>query len=242
MPWSPAAGGSGLTASVGNAVHAVCQALLQRFLDVVADDEQSPLRGHSVEQVRASAGQICRRDEPGERETYTDILNRHGLDELTVDAEATPPTQEQSGLALSPPFAAKFVEVRVDADLGLIRIARVLSVIDAGRILNEKLARSQIIGGTIGGIGQALLEETITDPRTGRVANATLGDYLVPVNADVPDIDVIFVGKPDPTTPLGAKGVGEIGLLGIGAAVANATYHATGRRIRSLPITIEQLL
>jgi xanthine dehydrogenase YagR molybdenum-binding subunit len=242
MPWSPAAGGSGLTASVGNAVHAVCQALLQRFLDVVADDERSPLRGCSVEQVRAAAGQIRRRDKPSERETYTDILNRHGLDGLTADAEATPPTPEQSELALSPPFAAKFVEVRVDADLGLIRIARVLSVIDAGRILNEKLARSQIIGGTVGGIGQALLEETITDPGTGRVANATLGDYLVPVNADVLDIDVIFVGKPDPTTALGAKGVGEIGLLGIGAAVANAIYHATGRRIRSLPITIEQLL
>jgi xanthine dehydrogenase YagR molybdenum-binding subunit len=242
FPWSPASGGSGLTASVGNAVHAVCRALLQRVLDLVADDEHSPLRGCSVDQVGTVAGQIYRRENNQEGETYADILNRQGLSELTVDAEARPPSQEESQLALSPPFAAKFIEVRVDADLGLVRIARVLSVVDAGRILNQKLARSQIIGGTVGGIGQALLEATITDRGTGRIANATLGDYLVPVNADVPDMDVVFVGKADPLTPLGAKGVGEIGLLGIGAAVANAVYHATGRRIRSLPITIDQLL
>jgi CO/xanthine dehydrogenase Mo-binding subunit len=136
----------------------------------------------------------------------------------------------------------KFVEVRVDADLGLLRITRVVSVVDGGRILNEKLARSQIIGGTIGGIGQAILEETITDAGTGRIANATFGDYLVPVNADVPDIDVVFVGKPDPLTPIGTKGIGEIGLPGTAAAIANATYHATGRRIRSLPITIDKLV
>jgi xanthine dehydrogenase YagR molybdenum-binding subunit len=242
FPWSPAAGGSGLTASVGNAVHAACRALLQQFLDLVAEDNQSPLRGCSVDQVDVGAGHIRRRNRDLEGDTYTNILDRHGLDELTADAEARPPGQEHTELALSPPFAAKFIEVRVDADLGLVRIARVLSVVDAGRILNQKLARSQIIGGTVGGIGQALLEETVTDRGTGRIANATLGDYLVPVNADVPNLDVVFVGKPDPLTPLGAKGVGEIGLLGIGAAVANAIYHATGRRIRSLPITIEKLL
>ena len=100
----------------------------------------------------------------------------------------------------------------------------------------------EIMGGTIGGIGQALFEETITDAGTGRIANATFGDYLIPVNADIPDIDVVFVGEPDPLTPLGAKGVGEIGLVGIAAAVANALHHATGSRIRSLPITIDRLL
>jgi xanthine dehydrogenase YagR molybdenum-binding subunit len=114
--------------------------------------------------------------------------------------------------------------------------------VDGGRILNEKLARSQIIGGTVGGIGQALFEDTVIDPRTGRITNATFGDYLIPVNADVPEMDALFVGAPDPLTPVGAKGVGEIGLIGIGAAIANAVYHATGRRVRSLPITIEQLL
>jgi CO/xanthine dehydrogenase Mo-binding subunit len=145
-------------------------------------------------------------------------------------------------VARSGPFAAKFVEVRVDAELGIVRVARVVSVVDGGRILNEKLARSQIVGGTVGGIGHALLEETVTDPETGRIANATLADYLVPINADVPAIDVVFVGEPDPLTRIGTKGVGEIGLPGIGAAIANAVYHATGRRIRSLPITIDQLL
>ena len=242
FPWSPASGGSGLTASLGNAVHAACHALLERFLDLVADDRRSPLRGCSARQVCTSAGLIHRRESPSQGETYTDILDRHGLDELTAEAEATPPSRSGSELALSPPFAAKFVEVRVDSDLGLVRVTRVVSVVDAGRILNEKLAGSQIVGGTVGGIGHALLEEMVTDPGTGRVANATLADYLVPVNADVPDIDVVFVGRPDPLTPVGAKGVGEIGLLGIGAAIANAIYHATGRRIQSLPITIDQLL
>ena len=129
----------------------------------------------------------------------------------------------------------------IDRDLGLIRIARIVSVVDGGRILNEKLARSQIIGGTVGGIGHAIFEETITDD-TGRIANPTLGDYLVSVNADVPDIDVVFVGGPDRLTPTGTKGIGEVGLVGIAPAIANAVYHATGRRLRSLPITIDQLL
>ena len=139
-------------------------------------------------------------------------------------------------------FGAKFVEVRIDPDLGLIRVVRVVSAIDGGRILNEKLAASQIIGGTVGGIGMALLEETVSDPGTGRIANATFGDYLVAVNADVPNMDVIFVGGPDPMNPIGTKGVGEIGLVGIAAAIANAVYHATGKRIRELPITLEKLL
>jgi xanthine dehydrogenase YagR molybdenum-binding subunit len=242
LPWSPAAGGSGLTTSLGTAVHAACQALLQKFLDAVANDADSPLRDCAVDDVAVAGGRIHRRDDPGAGETYTDILARQRLDELTADGKSTPPDPQQAGVALAGPFAAKFVEVRVDAELGLLRVARIVSVVDAGRILNQKLARSQIIGGTVGGIGQALLEETISDPGTGRIANAALADYLVPVNADVPDMDVVFVGEPDPLTPIGTKGVGEIGLPGTAAAIANGIYHATGRRIRSLPITIDQLL
>jgi xanthine dehydrogenase YagR molybdenum-binding subunit len=242
MPWAPASGGSGLTASLGNAIHVACAALVQRFLDIVIDDARSPLRGCSLEEVDVGRGRIRRRDDPRAGERYGDILTRHGLEVLTADGEATPPSQERSALALSGPFVAKFVEVRVDEDLGLIRVARVTQVVDAGRILNPKTARSQIIGGTVGGIGQALLEETVTDPATGRITNATFGDYLVPVNADIPEIDVVFVGEPDPLTPLGAKGVGEIGLVGMAAAIANAVYHATGKRIRSVPITIDRLL
>src|SRR5262249_11725740 len=139
-------------------------------------------------------------------------------------------------------FAAKFVEVRVDADLGLIRVARVVSAIDGGRILNPKLAASQIIGATVGGIGMALLEETLSDPDTGRIANATFGVSLGAVNADVPDMDVIFVGEPERLNPIGVKGVGEIGIVGIAAAIANAVYHATGIRVRDLPITLDKLI
>ena len=124
----------------------------------------------------------------------------------------------------------------------MLRITRIVSVTDGGRVVNHKLARSQLIGGTVGGIGMAAFEETVTDPGSGRVANATLGDYLVAVNADAPDIDVAFVGEPDPTNPIGAKGIGEVGIMGVAAAIANAVYHATGWRIRSLPITISQLL
>jgi len=146
------------------------------------------------------------------------------------------------GIAPAGAFGAKFVEVRVDPDLGLIRVTRVVSAIDGGRILNEKLAASQIIGGAVGGIGMALLEETVSDAETGRIANATFGDYLVPVNADVPNMDVIFVGEDDPLNPIGTKGIGEIGLVGIAAALVNAIYHAAGKLIRDLPITLDKLL
>ena len=139
-------------------------------------------------------------------------------------------------------FGARFVEVGIDPDLGLLRIRRVVSAIDAGRVLNEKTARSQIIGGTVQGIGMAMFEEMISDAEDGRIANATFGDYLVPVNADVPDMEVVFVGEMDTANAIGTKGVGEIGFVGIPAAIANAVYHATGKRIRSLPITIDQLL
>ncbi|WP_328584948.1 molybdopterin cofactor-binding domain-containing protein [Streptomyces sp. NBC_00370] len=145
-------------------------------------------------------------------------------------------------MATAGAFGAKFVEVRIDSDLRLLRVARVVQVIDGGRILNEKAATSQIIGGTVGGIGQALFEKTETDPGTGRIANATFGDYLVAVNADIPDIEVAFVGAPDPATLVGTKGIGEVGLVGTAGAIANAVHHATGRRLRSLPLTIEQLL
>ncbi|WP_422774521.1 xanthine dehydrogenase family protein molybdopterin-binding subunit [Plantactinospora sp. WMMC1484] len=242
MPWSPQAGGSGLTGALGNAVYASCRELIGRFLDTVADDPESPLRGCTIDDVAVGDGRIHQRADPGRGESYVAILTRHGLDELTAEAASAPPEAQQVGMAPAGAFAAKFVEVHVDPDLGLLRIPRVVAVVDGGRILNEKLARSQILGGTVGGIGQALFEETLTDARTGRIGNANLGDYLVPVQADIGEVDVVFVGAPDRLTPIGTKGVGEVGLPGISAAIANAVHHATGRRIRSLPITIEQLL
>jgi CO/xanthine dehydrogenase Mo-binding subunit len=242
LPYAPQAGGSGLTAALGSAVHAACRSLVRAFLDTVGDDAGSPLRGCHLDDVTVADGRIHRSGNPAQGEAYTDILARYRLNDLTVDGASAPAKPEDVGMAPAGPFAARFVEVRVDPDLGLIRVARVVSAIDAGRVLNEKTARNQILGGTVGGIGMALLEETISDPGTGRIANATLGDYLVPVNADVPDMDVLFVGEPDRFNPIGVKGVGEIGLVGIAAAIANAVFHATGRRIRSLPITIDKLL
>jgi xanthine dehydrogenase YagR molybdenum-binding subunit len=242
MPAAAPEGGSGLTASLGSAVHSACRRLIQAFLDTVADDPGSPLRGCRLDEVTAADGRIERSDEPDRGESYSEILARHGLGELAADGDSAPPKPEDAGMAPAGAFAARFVEVRVDPDLGLVRVARIVSAIDAGRILNEKTATSQIIGGTVGGIGMALLEETVTDPTSGRIANANLGDYLVPVNADIPDMEVFFVGEPDRFNPIGVKGVGEVGLVGVAAAIANGVFHATGRRIRSLPITLDQLL
>jgi CO/xanthine dehydrogenase Mo-binding subunit len=265
LPTAPFVGGSGLTIALGSAIHSACGNLVSAFLDVAGKDDGSPLSGCELADVVVSGGRIVRVDDPSIGESYTDILKRNGLDELTAEGDSSPPKGEKGvqvkslivsrhgrvgeklvGKSKGPvpagAFGARFVEVRVDPDLGLLRIARVVSAIDAGRIVNEKTARSQIIGGTVQGIGTAIFEEIISDLGSGRIANATFGDYLVPVNADVPDMDVVFVGEPDGINPIGAKGVGEVGYVGIPAAIANAVYHATGTRIRSLPITIDKLL
>jgi xanthine dehydrogenase YagR molybdenum-binding subunit len=241
LPYAPYSGGSGMATSLSGAIQDAVGNLLRAFLDLVADDESSPLRGRTPDEIITTKGGIHVVDAPSIGETYVDILARHGLPELTAAGERDP----QANGTSPPPngsFAAWFAEVRVDAELGLLRVARIVSAVDAGRILNQKLARSQILGGAVMGIGMTLLEETVFDPETGRIANATFGDYLIPTNADVAGLDVLFVGTPDTVRPLGVKGIGEIGVVGVSAAIANAVYHATGRRIRSLPITVEQLL
>ncbi|MBG7704423.1 xanthine dehydrogenase family protein molybdopterin-binding subunit [Streptomyces sp. MC1] len=242
MPYSPQAGGSGLTGALGNAVHAACRRLVREFLELVRDDTESPLRAATVDEVTVTDGRVHRLADPGQGESYVDILARHGLEELSADGRSTPPSSDELGMAMAGAFGAKFVEVRVDRELGLLRVARVVSAIDGGRVLNEKTATSQIVGGTVGGISQAMFEETATDRGTGRIANATFGDYLMPVNADIPDMEVLFVGGPDRATAVGTKGVGEVGLVGLAAAIGNAVFHATGRRLRSLPFTIDQLM
>jgi len=242
MPAGGVEGGSGLTAALGTAVWAACRGVIRECLDRVANDPASPLRGCGLDDVTAADGRIQCACDASRGEAYSDILARQGLDELTADGDSAPPEPKDVGMAPAGAFAARFVEVRVDPDLGLVRVARVVSAIDGGRILNEKTATSQVTGGTVGGIGMALLEETVTDPGNGRITNANFGDYLVPVNADIPDLDVFFVGEPDRFNPIGVKGVGEVGLVGMAAAIANAVFHATGKRIRSLPITADQLL
>lgn len=240
MPNSMQEGGSGLAGSLGNAVHAACTNLVKAFVDLVKEDNQSPLHGCTLEAVTPRNGGLQITCDAARFETYADILARHQLYELTTEGTNTPPEVTKT-MAPSGAYAAHFVEVRVDAELGEVRVSRVVSAVDAGRVLNEKTARSQIIGGIVGGIGMALLEENVSD-RSGRIVNASFGDYLIAVNADVPDIDVVFVGPPDPLTPTGTKGIGELAITGMSAAIANAVYHATGRRVRSLPISLEDLL
>jgi len=138
--------------------------------------------------------------------------------------------------------SAIFAEVKVDEQLGVIRVTRVVSAVAAGRILNAKTARSQILGSVVMGIGMALHEETLTDHKFGRIVNANIAEYHVPVHADIANIEVIFVDEPDTLiNPMGTKGLGEIGIVGVAAAVANAVYHATGKRVRDLPITLDKL-
>jgi xanthine dehydrogenase YagR molybdenum-binding subunit len=213
-----------------------------------------------MEGITVRDGGIQITDDPARFEAYAEILTRHGLDEITIEGESATPGETSSATlvasggrfvpfttpstrarAYAGAYAAHFVEVHVDPDLGTIRVARVVSAVDGGRILNPKTARSQIIGGIAGGIGMALLEETASD-RTGRLVTTSLAEYVVAVNADVPDLDVLFVGQPDSMTAVGTKGVGELAITGLPAAIANAVYHATGTRVRSLPISIEKVL
>jgi xanthine dehydrogenase YagR molybdenum-binding subunit len=230
-----------MATSLSGAIQDAVGNLVRALVDVVAHDEASPLRGRRVDEVITTKGGIYIAGAPSIGETYAGILARHGLPEITAGGEGNPRVNGAS----QPPsgsFATWFAEVRVDAELGLPRVTRLVSAVDAGRVLNEKLARSQMLGGAVMGIGMTMLEETVFDSETGRIVNATFGDYLIPANADVPEIDVVFVGTPDTVRPIGIKGLGEIGVVGVSAAIANAIYHATGRRIRSLPITVEQLL
>ena len=172
---------------------------------------------------------------------YAEILRRNKLNsiEATVDSK---PGDESKKFSMHA-FCAHFLEVRVDAELGVLRVSRVVSACGAGRIMNEKTAISQLSGGIVGGLGMALMEETVMDHRMGRYVNANFGEYHVPVNADVPSIEAFFVEeRDDHVNPIGAKGIGEVSYVGIAAAVANAVFHATGKRIRRLPITLDKLM
>ena len=174
--------------------------------------------------------------------TYAELLARNGLSDLVGDGDYDP-VEEADGPKAIFSFSAVFAEVRVDPDLGLVRLNRFVGAYDAGRIINPKTARSQAIGGIIWGVGQALLEQSETDPTLGRFINRNYSGYLVPTNADIPELDVLFVGDFDEeASPLGAKGLGELTAVSVAPAIANAVYHATGKRVRDLPITIEKIM
>jgi xanthine dehydrogenase YagR molybdenum-binding subunit len=179
--------------------------------------------------------------DPAEPVDYAAIVARSGAPAITAESHTQEKGDRKTRSCHS--FGADFVEVRVDPDLGRVRVSRVVAVFGAGKILNPKTARSQLVGGVIWALGLALEEQTVRDPRTARVVTRDLADYHVPVNADVPAIDVVTIDEDDPyVNEIGAKGIGEIGITGAAAAIANAVYHATGKRVRDMPITLDKIL
>jgi len=240
MPESPVSGGSTTVASVGPAVQAAGHALRLKLVGIALADQASPLFGSSVDKIGVENGELYLLDTPSRRESMATIVARHGQPvEVTAKAE---PGDEKKKYSMHS-FGAVFVEVTVDEDLGEIRVPRVVGVYGVGKLMNEKTGHSQLMGGIVWGIGLALFEETLIDGRNGRAVNGNLAEYHVPTNADIQSIEVQIVDESDPhVNPLGAKGIGEIGITGVGAAIANAVYHATGRRVRDLPVTLDKLL
>ncbi len=238
MPGVVLAGGSQQTASIGAAVVAAQHALVAELLKLAGND--SPLAGLGANEVGGLDGGLAKLDEPERHESYAAILERAGRDEVVVEAAAPAPMEAQHWSMHS--YGAMFCEVRVSAVTGEARVSRFLGSFDCGRILNAKTAASQFRGGIIMGLGLALMEETQFDERKGRIMNPSLAEYHVPVHMDVPEIDVIWTDIPDPHTPMGAHGIGEIGITGTGAAVANAIFNATGKRICDLPLTLDKLM
>lgn len=241
LPESPLSGGSMTAAAVGSAVSLACLDVVKKIVKIAVADKSSPLHGHKENDIQASNQGLCLRADPKIAESYVEIMKRHGS--LPVEATASSASDANAEKYSKHSFGAHFAEVQVDPDLGTVRVTRFLSAVGAGRILNSKTAGSQIKGGIIYGIGMALTEEILRDGASGRVMNADLGEYHLPVHADTPDINVIFVDEHDSViNPIGAKGIGEIAMIGIAPAIANAVYHATGKRIRELPITLDKLL
>jgi xanthine dehydrogenase YagR molybdenum-binding subunit len=241
MPKAPNAGGSQLTASAGSAIKLAALDARAKVVALAIADPRSPLAGAAPDAVAAKDGRLFLAADPSRGETYAAIVERSGktMVEGTADAQ---PGDEKKNYSMHA-FGAQFAEVRVDPDLGTVRVTRLVGAFASGRILNAKLARSQYIGGMTFGIGMALLEETRRDDRTGRVMNANLSEYLLPTHADVPALEAVLVEEVDPhVNEIGVKGIGEIGIVGAAAAIANAVYHATGKRIRDLPITPDKLL
>jgi xanthine dehydrogenase YagR molybdenum-binding subunit len=238
MPGVVLAGGSQQTASIGASIVAAHRELVAQLLKLAGND--SPLAGLNPDEVGGLKNGLAGLDDPSRFESYASIMARAQRDTLVVEEEAAAPLETMHWSMHS--HGAMFCEARVNAITGETRIGRFLGSFDCGRILNAKTAASQFRGGIIMGLGLALTEETMFDERTGRIMNPSLAEYHVPVHMDVPEIEVIWTDIPDPHAPMGARGIGEIGITGVGAAVANAVYNATGKRIRELPITLDKLM
>ena len=240
LPQCPVEGGSWIASSVCNAIANTAREVRGDLLKLAKRMKDSPLADAGVDDVALTDGKIVSKHDTNRAVSIASAMQSDNADRIT--REETNKVAEDKSHARNV-HSAIFAEVKVDEELGVIRVTRLVNAVAAGRILNLKTAHSQVMGGVVWGIGMALHEETLFDHRFGRVMNANIAEYHVPVNADVHDIKVIFVDEPDETiNPLGIKGLGEIGIVGVAAAIANAVYHATGKRVRDLPITLDKVI
>jgi xanthine dehydrogenase YagR molybdenum-binding subunit len=258
LPTAPNSGGSVAAGTVSSSIFLAAQDVWQKLIKVAVIDKKSPLYRAKPEDVTVEKGRLFLKKDPKKGELFGELMKRGDLTDIegsgagkygsgyedAASAKNADPTQkDQAGHHSMHSFGAHFCEVRVDMDLGTIRVSKWVSVIGAGRILNAQTARSQIIGGAIFGIGSALMEETVRDSNYSRYTNADLAGYHVPVNADIPNMTVEFVEEHDPyINAMGVKGIGEIAMVGVAAAVANAVFHATGKRLRDLPLTPDKVM
>jgi xanthine dehydrogenase YagR molybdenum-binding subunit len=240
LPQSPVEGGSWIAASVSNGIATTSEAIRKELLRLAKRMPNSPLADAAPDDITLADGKLVSKQDASRAVPIVDAM-RHGTVDRIEQEQAT--SFPDDGSRAHNTHSAIFAEVKVDEQLSVIRVTRVVNAVAGGRILNTKTASSQIMGGVVWGIGMALHEETLVDHHFGRIMNANIAEYHVPVNADVHDIKVIFVEEQDDTiNPLGIKGLGEIGIVGVAAAVANAVYHATGKRVRDLPITLDKLM
>ncbi len=238
---SPVEGGSWTASTIGSAVKAVCDKLREKLFKLARKVENSPLAHASLEDVTFAEGHIRLTSDPSRALSVTGVMQSGKLKAIEEETSAGPNRKQERFSRYA--HSAVFAEVKIDEDFGTIYVTRLVSAVAAGRILNPKTARSQVLGGLVWGIGMALEEETVLDHAFGRFMTHNLADYHVPVHADVHGIEVIFIEEHDDVVnPLGVKGLGEIGLVGVAPAIANAVYHATGQRVRELPITPDRLL
>jgi xanthine dehydrogenase YagR molybdenum-binding subunit len=241
LPDTGIAGGSSHTATAGMAIHNAGAAVIDKLAALATGNEHSPLFGAGNTGVVARNGRLHRRDDESRSESYAEILTRAGLAQIDAEADDQQDKAAHEAYAMHA-HGAVFAEVKVDPDFGQIRVTRLVGAFAAGRVINPRMVRSQYLGGMIWGLSFALHERAVLDPRTGRVMNANLAEYHVPVNADVPSLEAILIEEHDPhVNPLGIKGVGEIGITGTAGAIANAVWHATGQRIRTFPISLHML-
>jgi len=241
LPEAPISAGSMTMESVGSAVDAACADARRQLVAKAVADPESPLHGAAADDVTIEDGWLRAKTGEGRRDNVAVLLSRLGGAPLVADGNSKPGDEDRQFSMNS--FGAVFAEVHVDRDLGIVRVPRIVGRFGAGRIINAKTAHSQLLGGVVWGLGMALTEESVLDPRSGRFVNANLAEYHVMVNADIGDIDLGFVDEVDPhVNSLGAKGLGEVSMTGVTGAVANAIFNATGKRVRDLPITLDKLI